>query len=234
MLRRCRRCLPVMALLISAPAALSRAQNVSVEQRTAIDSGRQVVITEKVPGSSWPRVTIYQFIAGSAEEAAAVFADFGRHSDFLPNVKRSHVSRVVDSATMEVDYTLRVPLVRDESYTVRDHLTSAVSDSVTRARSYRVEWTLVRASSTKAADGEAIFEPYRDGTLLTYRNLVVPGSRMAGLGFIRGRAQREVEATVRAIVEQVLKERAGERALLDQQLAALRAIVGPAEPTNPR
>jgi len=130
---------------------------------------------------------------------------------------------------MEVDYTLRVPIVKDESYTVRDHLTSVLSDSVTRARSYRVEWTLVRASSTKAADGEAVFAPYRDGTLLTYRNLVVPGSRMAGLGFIRGRAQREVEATVRAIAEQVAKQRASDRGLLDQQVRALRAMVGPSD-----
>jgi hypothetical protein len=135
---------------------------------------------------------------------------------------------------MEVDYTLRVPIVKDESYTVRDHLTSALADTVTGARSYRVEWTLVRASSTKAADGEAVFEPYRDGTLLTYRNLVVPGSRMAGLGFIRGRAQREVEGTVRAIAEQVLKERASDRALLDRQLSALRAIVGSPEEKQPR
>jgi hypothetical protein len=220
--------------LISAPAALSRAQSVTVEQRTAIDSGRQVVVAEKVSGSSWPRVTVYQFIASSAEEAAAVFADFERHASFLPNVKRSRVSRIVDSATMEVDYTLRVPIVKDESYTVRDHLTSALADTVTGARSYRVEWTLVRASSTKAADGEAVFEPYRDGTLLTYRNLVVPGSRMAGLGFIRGRAQREVEGTVRAIAEQVLKERASDRALLDRQLSALRAIVGSPEEKQPR
>ncbi len=229
MLRRCRRCLLVMALAILTPAALLGAQSLSTEQTAAIDSGRQVVITEKVSGSSWPRVTVYQFIAGSAEEAAAVFADFGRHAAFLPNVKRSHVSRVVDSATIEVDYTLSVPIVKDESYTVRDHLTSALSDSVTGTRSYRVEWTLVRASSTKAADGEALFQPYRDGTLLMYRNLVVPGSRMAGLGFIRGRAQREVEATVRAIAEQINKERAGDRALLDHQVRALRAIVGPSE-----
>jgi hypothetical protein len=229
MLRRCRSCLLVTALMLSAPPALSRAQSISVERRAAIDSGRQVVITEKMSGLSWPRVTVYLFIPGSAEEAAAVFADFERHAAFLPNVKRSHVSRVVDSATVEVDYTLRVPIVKDESYTVRDHLTSVLSDSVTGVRSYRVEWTLVRASSTKAADGEAVFAAYRDGTLLTYRNLVVPGSRMAGLGFIRGRAQREVEATVRAIVEQVLKERASDRALLDRQLSALRAMVGPSE-----
>lgn len=221
---RCRCLLPAVMVPMAAWPVRSDAQSLGSAERAAIDSGRQVVVTEKVPGSSWPRVTVYQFVAGSPEEAAAVFVDYERHASFLPNVKRSHIRRVIDSATVEVDYTLRVPIVADESYTVRDHVTSAVADSVGAARSYRVEWTLVRATSTKAADGEALFEPYRDGTLLTYRNLVVPGSRLAGLGFIRGRAQRDVAATVRAIAEQVVTERARDLPLLDQQVRALRAM----------
>ena len=227
------RLVPIVLVVL---AARSGAQELGPGERAAIDSGRQVVIAEKVKGSSWPRLTVYQFIAGSPEEVAAVFFDYERHASFLPNVRRSRISRVLDSATAEVDYTLRVPIVSDESYTVRDRLTSSVIDSGTDVRSYRVEWTLVRATSTKAADGEARFEPYRDGTLLTYRNLVVPGSRLAGLGFIRGRAQRDVRATVRAIAAQVVKERTHDRALLDEQVRALRAVAGHpriGEPTPP-
>jgi hypothetical protein len=210
--------LPLLMLLLP---ARTNTQTLGPGDRATIDSGRQVVVAEKMPGSSWPRVTVYQFIDGSTEEAAAVFADYERHVSFLPNVRQSTTSRVLDSTTVEMDYVYNVPIVSDESYTVRNHLTSSGSDS---ARSYRVEWTLVRATSTKAADGEAIFEPYRDGTLLTYRNLVVPGSRLAGLGFIRGRAQHQVEATARALAEQVVKERAFDRPLLAQQVRALRAM----------
>ena len=83
----------------------------------------------------------------------------------------------------------------------------------------------MRALTTKAAEGEARFEPYRDGTLLTYQNLVVPGSALAGIGFIRGRAQSEVEATARAIAARVVKERASDRPLLEQQVRQLRARV---------
>ncbi len=215
-----------MAAVVTATGARAEGQGLDSTQLAAIDSGRQVVVAEKVAGSSWPRVTVYQFIAGSPEEATAVFIQYESHASFLPNVKRSHISLTVDSATVEVDYVLNVPIVADESYTVRNRLTRVTGDSAGEARSYRVEWTLVRASSTKAADGHALFEPDRDGTLLTYRNLVVPGSRLAGLGFIRGRAQREVEATVRAIVARVVKARAEKRPLLDEQVRALRAIVG--------
>jgi hypothetical protein len=210
-------------------AVRASAQELDAVQRAAIDAGRQVVVSEKVPGSSWPRVTVYQFFPGSTEEAAAVFADYERHVSFMPNVKQSRISRTVDSVTVEVDYVLNVPIVSDESYTVRDHLTSSGPDSGSTARSYRVEWTLVRASSTKAADGEARFEPRRDGTLMTYRNLVVPGSRLAGLGFIRNRAQREVAATARAIGDRVAKQRLGDRSLLDRQVQALRVLTGAPE-----
>lgn len=219
---RGRQFLPVMLAVL---ATQSRAQILGPSERAAIDSGRQVVVTEKVAGSSWPRVTVYVFVPASPEEAAAVFADYARHASYLPDVRQSHISRVLDSAMVEVDYTLSVPFRSDESYTVRDHLTSAVTDSVTGLRSYRVEWTLVRATSTKAADGEARFEPYGDGTLLTYRNLVTPGSRLASIGFIRGRAQRAVEATVRALAQQVVKQRTHDRALLDEQVRALRAML---------
>lgn len=219
----------VLSALLMAVAAGANAQGLDAIQRAAIDSGRQVVVLEKVPGSSWPRVSVYQFVPGSTEEAAAVFADYERHVSFMPNVKRSSISRTLDSGTVEVDYVLNVPIVSDESYTVRDHLTSSGPDSGSSERSYRVEWTLVRASSTKSADGEARFEPHGDGTLMTYRNLVVPGSRLAGLGFIRNRAQREVAATARAIGDRVVTQRTGDRSLLDRQVQALRAMVGAPE-----
>ena len=209
----------------------SGAQSLSAAQRDTIDSGGQVVIVEELPGKAWPRVTVYQYIAASAEEAAAVFADYERHVTYLPKVRKSHVSRLVDSATVEVDYVLNTPIVSDERYTVRNHATKVVGQRVAGPRdgstaSFRVVWTLVRASSIKSADGEAIFEPYGDGSLMIYRNLIVPGSGLAGFGPIRAQARPQVEATARAIGKRVAEERARERPLLDQQLRALRAMVG--------
>jgi hypothetical protein len=219
---------PVLAasMLVLFPVPRVGGQELSAADSVVIEAGRQLVTVEKVEGSKWPRVTVRQYIDASPEEAAAVFADFERHVRFLPNVRRSTISRVLDSATVEVDYVLDVPLVSDESYTVRDRLTSEVLDGPAPVRSYQVAWSLVRASSTKAADGAALFTPYRNGTLMTYRNLVVPGSRLAGLPFVRGRAQREVEATVRAIIAEVARERASDRVLLEAQVRALRAITG--------
>ena len=83
--------------------------------------------------------------------------------------------RVIDPVTKDVDYTLHLPIIADEQYTVRDRL-SAYHDGA----SYGVDWTLVGATSTKATEGSVRFEPHATGTLMAYRNLVTPGGRLAG------------------------------------------------------
>jgi hypothetical protein len=126
-----------------------------------------------------------------------------------------------------VDYVLAVPIMSDERYTVRDRLSRDL-----KAGSYKVEWTLVKASSTKAAEGSVRFEPYRnrqlsrDGTLVAYVNLVSPGSRLAGIGFVRNKGLARVRETVRALVQRVEAERQGEPAVLAHQVAALRVALG--------
>jgi hypothetical protein len=220
-------------------AAQSTPAQLSAAQRDALDAGRPVVLSEDVAGVAWPRVTVLRFIQGPPDEAAAVFADYARHASFLPNVLRSEVTRVVDSLTAEVSYVLSVPIVADEAYTVRNTITGVASPDPRAPRTYRIAWTLVRASSTKAADGEARFEPYRGGTLFTYRNLVVPGGRIAGLGVIKRKAQRDVEATAAAIAERIATLRATDRSGLDALRRALpdspyRSPRASDSPTRPR
>ena len=203
------------------------ADELSAAQKDVIDRGGQVFVTEDVQGSPWPRASVFQYVDATPEEAAAVFADYDRHATYMPGVKTSRIARVVDRRTAEVDYVLRVPLVADERYTVRDRLSRHDGDG-----SYAVEWTLVRASSTKATVGSARFRPYRnrrlskDGTLVAYVNLVSPGSRIAGVGFVKRRALAEVRLTVRSLVRRIEAERTGEPALLAAQVAALREALG--------
>src|SRR5205809_5002474 len=187
---------PVVAVAQSLAVALTPAQ------LAAVDGGGRIVITRDRLESPWPAVTVFAYIDATPEEAAAVFMDYERHSSYIPSVKRSHISRVIDAATAEVDYTVDLPVVRDEEYTVRDHISAEASGG------FRIDWTLVRATSTKATVGHACFSPRTHsrtghaGTLIEYHNVITPGSRLASLGFIRTRAIRQVDETVRAIVNQ--------------------------------
>jgi hypothetical protein len=198
----------------------------TAEQRRVFDGGEQVFVRRDIAGSPWPAVIVYQYIDASPEAAAAVFIDYESHRRYIPGVRQSRVSAVVDPATVEVDYVLSVPLVSDERYTVRNHLCSYGGGD-----SYAVEWTLVRASSTKATTGQARFEPHLDlqrnehGTVMVYSNFVTPGSRVAGFGMIKSRALQQMRETAAAIVRRVEVQRSTDRPLLEKQIDALRAAL---------
>ena len=133
-----------------------------------------------------------------------MFVDYDLHRTYIPGVKQSRVSAVVNPTTVEVDYVVSVPVVSDERYTVRNHLCTYHG-----GESYAVEWTLVRASSTKATTGHARFEPHLDpsrnerGTVMVYSNFVTPGSSLAGLGMIKTRALEQMRETASALVRRI-------------------------------
>lgn len=218
---------------VVAPLRGQAVRELTLQQRAAIDAGEDVFMTWPVSGSAWPRACVFRYVDATPAEAAAVFTDYPRHVAYVPDVTKARISRVIDPATVEVDYRLRVPIVADEDYTVRDHVSSAGDTS------YMVEWTLVRATTTKATEGNVRFEPYmratstRAGTLIAYCNLVTPGSRLAGLSFIRTRALTQVRETARAIAVEITRQRSSEPARLATELRTLHAAVGDVMTGNP-
>lgn len=210
----------------AAPAASRTEPQLTAAQRDSINRGDLVLITERRPTSAWPAVTIYAYIETSPERAAAVFTNYEQHVEYMPQLLRSKISRVVDRATVEVDYRVVVPVLKDEEYTVRNHLTRPESAA------YRVAWEMQRATSTKATVGHALFTPYvngrtgKSGTLLEYYNFVTPGSGLAGLPFVRSRSIRQISETVRAIARQAEKE-SGRESSMRPLLDALRSAVAP-------
>ena len=197
-----------LLLALSLFAATARAQEIVREQR---------------PGSPWPAVTIVTYVDATPEEAAAIFIDYARHTEFIPSTKVSRVSKVHSPADVEVDYVVALPIVSDEEYTVRDRLSRDSSG-------YRVDWTLVRASSTKATVGHARFMPAvhpKTGKTVTrfeYHNFVTPGSRIAGMGFIRNRALKEMEQTAAAFSKRFESEKQNSAAM-QSRIATLRAAL---------
>jgi hypothetical protein len=197
----------------------------SEEQRRLIDSGEQIFVTRDSARTPWPRAWVYQFIDASPEEAAAVFADAERQVDYVPDLKRSRVIRNVGPGVIEVAQEMRVPIVRDEWWEVRDSV-SAQEDG-----SYRIAWSLIRARTTKSVAGYAHFEPYqnsltgRSGTLLTYYSFVFPGSRMARLGLIERHALKKLRETVRATRDHVERIRREEPEVLEKEVEEFRQML---------
>ncbi len=219
--------------LVAVPCEAQALAELTAAQRQSIAEGGQVFLTSPGGASPWPRACVYQRIEARPDEAAAVFIDYERHRTYIPDLRKSSITRVVDAATVEVDYTLAVPVVADEHYTLRDQLSAGADGS------YRVVWSLVRATSTKATDGSVRFEPYRDSlpererTLMAHCNLVTPGSRLARLPFVRSRAFAQLRDAARAIVTEIERVRTRDPALLAARLRVLHAAIGQSERPSP-
>jgi hypothetical protein len=205
----------ITPLLAFAPSASAQSvwDTLTPVQQAALRRGEQVFATENVAGKPWPKVFVYQMVDAAPEQAAAVFADYESARAYIKELKKSQISLRVSPRVTEVDYILDVPMLADEHYTVRNTL--AAYDAAGPA--YRVDWTLVRASSTQASTGWARFEAQGAGTLFAYHSFVVPGSGMANL--VRERALRQVRDTVRATVNHI-------QTLRTQRAPELERLVG--------
>lgn len=189
----------------------------NAEQQKQILEGKQVIVLEDIEGKPWPRVRVYQTVEATPEQVAAVFFDYEKAKSFVPNILKSDVSRSISPCSKEVDYGVNVPILADEYYTVRNRLVLEGDDF------YKIEWKLIRALQTKDSEGSLRIQPYQGKAVICYQNLVVPGSKVAGL--LRGTAIDQMKATVKAIVEKVESQRAKNPADLDRQIAEMRAAL---------
>jgi hypothetical protein len=188
------------------------------DQQNKVQNGQQVVVMQEAQGSPWPKLWVYQRVEATPEESAAVFADFELAQTYVENIKKSKISKRLAKNILEVDYSLSVPVLADEDYTVTDKVTAYDGGA-----SFLVEWNLVKATSTKSSTGYAKFERLGNATILAYYNFVVPGA--FGSGLVKDRAMKQVRDTVTATGKQIEKERTANRALLDKQIQSLRAMV---------
>lgn len=186
-------------------------------QRDVVKSGKQLVITEDIPGKPWPRVKVYQIVQASPEEVAAVFTDYNNAKLYTPNLLKSEVVQEISGKVKDIDYGVDVPILPDEYYTARNTLSSPEKGV------YRIDWKLLRAVQTKDSVGSLCIEPYQDQSILCYQNLVTPSSGMAGL--LRGKAIEQMRGAVTALVAMVEKEKKTDPSMLDKQVQALRKVL---------
>jgi len=190
--------LPAVGLLLIACFALNLragdlARGLTPSQMKKIKEGSQVIEVEDVGDLPWPRVTIYQKVNAKPEEVAAVFFDFEDSKRFIPNVLKAEISRNISPMVLEVDYAINIPILPDEYYTVRNTLSQPAP------KCYGISWKLLKAVQTKDSVGSFHTEPFEDGALMRYQNLVTPGSSMAGL--LRGLAIGQMENAASAIAD---------------------------------
>ncbi|MBE2204455.1 MAG: hypothetical protein IAE94_08970 [Chthoniobacterales bacterium] len=210
---------PLLAFLLSGSflMAASLVEDLDPKQTEEVSGGAQVVLLEEVAGNPWPKVRIYQKVAASPDEVAAVFCDYNAAKQYVPKIIKSEVARQISPCVAEVDYGVDVPILPDEFYTARNTLMSEPDGG------YVIKWHLLRAMQTKASEGNLRIEKWKDGSLIRYTNLVIPGSRMAGL--LKMPAIDQMRSTVKAIVAQVEKQKSENPESLKTNVQALESAL---------
>lgn len=208
----------VLSLASASTAVAGIYDELTPAQQQAVQKGEQVFLTQEMPNSAWPKAYVFQRVDATPEQAAAVFSDFERGKDFIPNVKKSQISQRLSPSVLNVDYLLNVPMLKDESYTVQNTVSSYAGGAA-----YQVQWKMVRADSTKDIVGSIRFESLGTGSVMAYVNFVTPGSGMAGM--VKKQAMKQVRDTAQAIADQAHKNRVENPALMDQQVQALREML---------
>ncbi|OFZ17898.1 MAG: hypothetical protein A2X94_12715 [Bdellovibrionales bacterium GWB1_55_8] len=187
------------------------------DQQKTIQRGAQVVLTQDVPGAPWPKITIYQRIDATSEEALAVFADYELQKTYIPDMTESKIAGKVDAATTRVDYVM--DLAGEVEYTT-DSRVSTYDNGL----SYRMDWTMVEGDSMKEMWGSARFEQLGTGSMIIYHTFIRPTSGFAG--WFRKKAIEMAKTGAGKLVQQIQMERKDKPDLLARQLETLRASLG--------
>lgn len=192
--------------------------DLSASDQQKVREGGQVMVMDTLDGYPWPRVRVYQAVKATPTEVMAVFTDYDRGREFVPNCLKSKVSKEISPRVTQVDYVIDVPVFADEAYTARNTLSQESGGAL------RVAWKVLKATSILESEGSLYAEPSgAEGSLIRYTNLVKPSSSAAPL--LRNVAMSQMKDTVSAIVGRVQKLKT-DPAALQSDLARLNEALG--------
>ena len=216
-----------MILILSVAAALATAQALplTADQLDRLERGEAVQVLQDVPGSSWPRSIVYQFIAATPEQSAAVLSDYALSEKYAPKVKSSKIVGRNGKDT-DVEFVISIPIYPDERSVSRERVSQQGDE-------YRVEWHTVVDSTTKGSitKGLATFRPMvnkrtgKTGTLMIHDQTVTPASMFAKVPMVKNKGIEASRDVAKAIANQVEKEVSSDPARLKAQIAAMHAMI---------
>jgi len=204
------------------------------EVKAALKTTGHYAMKMPVAGSGLPEFIVFEKVAATPRQALEVFADADSHSTYFKNegIKQSHVESKVPgagSASVTIDYHFSYSLASD-TYT-----SLTVISKGAKPGSYQDVWELTKStmnvvSGPVRSHGSAVFEPLDavdgGGTVIAYRNLVVPTPAVSWIVSFFGEddAEKLATATADALVTEIKNQSAGtqeaRKEALDQLIGA--------------
>lgn len=198
--------------------------SLTTNQRASVERGEPVQVLEPLTTSPWPRSVVFQFIAATPEECAAMLSDYELQAKYIPRMKMSRILRRRSPIETDVQYVIDVPVYPDERSVSRQQVSTANGD-------YAIRWQTVVSDSAQGGSvtsGRASFATMtnsrsgKTGTLMVHDQTVVPSSMFARVPYVRNKAIEASRDVAQAIARQIEKERSGDPRLLERQVVQLR------------
>jgi hypothetical protein len=185
----------VFALVIQSSLSFSitaPTEDLTQTERARLTNKELVVRSEEVPRCPWPEITVFTLIDVLPVEAAALFSNYQDQKEYVPNlIKSNPVGKTAENETI-VDFEMHVPW----PLTNYKYSTCNVFNKLEN-NEYEISWYLVESNSLVASKGIVQFIPYGKKTLLKYRSLIHPDSKLASM--FSSKARSGIANTVQAI-----------------------------------
>jgi len=201
-------------------AGTESADSLTPAQLAQLSPGKPLVINREPPGEPWPEMTIWQVVKCPPDLLTGVFWDSELDPAYLPGCLETKIIARPEPSVQQAWFRLKMPLFLPEEVYV-----SEIRLIPQAPGSYKITWKVLESIYAKSCTGEILIQPYEGGmSLVSYRNFMVPRSKMAKL-LKRPGIARVVES-FHALVAQAEKEAAGSPELPEKQRKALQLATG--------
>jgi hypothetical protein len=205
-----------LSLLFLTKASASFSKDIfssfSPSQKSLLKQGKTLQVKKKIKGSSWEKLTFYNIIEVDSYKAAAVFSNIEQHKNFVPNMVRSKIIQKESANFMKVSFKIQTPWpIPDAKYVVTNKINKNKDGSII------VSWKQIESNTMD--DNKGFIHFYRLGknqTFVTYENLIVPSSILAGL--FKSMAERDMLASFEVMMKHIKSVVDGKKAGLNRDL----------------
>jgi hypothetical protein len=155
-----------------------------------------IIYSKNVPRRPWPEITIYTLIDVLPVEAAALFSNYQDQKKYIPDLLKSDPIKKIAENEIIVDFEMHTPWpFRNSKYSTGNVFKKLGNNE------YEISWYLVESDCLIDSKGIVQFIPYENKTLLKYRSLIHPDSKLASI--CSSNAKSSMSKTVQAIVTYV-------------------------------
>ncbi|TNF31877.1 MAG: hypothetical protein EP319_00915 [Deltaproteobacteria bacterium] len=186
-----------------------------------VNSGQYVVKKKKMKDSAWPELTIYTTIDATPQECMAIYAAFDHQKNYVPNLLKSDVIKVVDATTIHTAYEMDLPWPLSTSKYIHGTHLDPENNGI-----YSLSWFLVESDVSERVQGKSYFFPPKNPlipqaqkTLWVYQSFIDPKSLLAGI--FKNTMVSDVTASLDAIKKEIIRARDQDPKLMQKYIKIL-------------